>query len=187
MHISPSGDDCKADWWDNYVKILVRYQNNIIASFAGHTHDDVTTTLYIPDATSPTRYRPFRTTFFPGSATPYSPINPGFRIYEIDARTKALVGFSEYYANLTQANIEGKLTWKLEYTTRDDYNMADLSPTSWRTMALRAWANQTMIEAYAAHRGKLQGGACKGDQDCLMNAYCGLWLPPPGQKTVCGL
>lgn len=87
MHIE-AGDNCDTAWWTNYFKIIVRYQNNIIAAFAGHDHADMVHTTFVADMTYPTGFRPMLTTYFAGSVTPYLSNNPGFRVYEVDAKTK---------------------------------------------------------------------------------------------------
>lgn len=82
-----------------------------------------------------TEVEPIITTYFAGSVTPFTNENPGFRVYEIDSvvcfnniillfvhllltvilQTKAIIDYTEYAINLTQANIDGFPAWRPMY------------------------------------------------------------------------
>jgi len=188
-HIAPSVDDCGADWYRNYLKIIDRYKNIILGDFAGHTHDDVFTVSYMVNGTTNTSssVRPVMSTFFAGSCTPYSNENPGFRVLEIDSVTKALIDYTEYYVNLTRANLDGAPTWQMLYKARSAYGLADMSPTSWHKLSLNMGKNQTLLVDYWGRKGKdAYQGTC--DQGCLHDTWCELWNPPADAPfSICGL
>jgi len=183
-HIAPSRGDCGNDWWRNYLRIIDRYKNIILGDFAGHTHDDVFTVTYALNGTS---VRPIVTTYFAGSVTPYSNENPGFRIYEIDSVTKAVIDFTEYAINLTQANLEGTPTWKALYSARSAYSLEDMSPTAWHELSLVMGKNQTLLVDYWGRTGK-DSYASTCDASCLHDVWCALWNPPADSSlSICGL
>eukprot|EP00026_Physarum_polycephalum_P006279 Phypoly_transcript_06321.p1 GENE.Phypoly_transcript_06321~~Phypoly_transcript_06321.p1 ORF type:complete len:568 (+),score=61.40 Phypoly_transcript_06321:78-1781(+) len=184
-HIAPSEADCGADWWRNYLNIVDRYKNIIMGDFAGHTHDDIFTVTY--KLNNNTSVRPIVTTYFAGSVTPYTNENPGFRVYEIDSVTKAVIDYTEYALNLTQANEEGSPTWRPIYSARSAYALADMSPNSWHEASLTMGYDPTMLHQYWARTGKYSyASTC--DASCLRDVWCSLWNPPPDTSVnICGL
>jgi sphingomyelin phosphodiesterase len=184
-HIAPSKDECGVEWWRNYLNIIDRYKNIIMGDFAGHTHDDIFTVSYKLD--NNTSLRPIYTTFFPGSVTPYSDENPGFRVYEIDSVTKAVIDYTQYAINLTRANEIGFPTWQPIYSARSAYSLADMSPPAWHDLSLRMGGNQTLLYQYWARTGKYSfAKSC--DASCMHNLWCALWNPPPDtSRNICGI
>jgi len=185
QHINPSLDDCSSEWFGNYFKIINRYKNNILGYFAGHTHDDIFAVLY--DLASDETVAPVSIAYFAGSVTPYSDENPGFRLFEIDSVTKAVIDYTEYAINLTQANIAGFPTWQPIYSARSAYSLPDMSPSSWHELSLRMGTNETLLYEYWERQGKLaMQGSC--DAECLHGVWCGLWNAPPGAPSpFCGV
>ena len=56
--------------------------------------------------------------------------NPALRSIKYDRTTLELLDISQYYVNLTQANLEGNAQWELEYSFTDSYGVDDVSPES---------------------------------------------------------
>lgn len=184
-HIAPSQADCGTEWWRNYFNIIDRYKNIIMGDFAGHTHDDIFTVTYgINNSTS---LRPIASTYFAGSVTPYTDENPGFRVYEIDSVTKAVIDYTEYAINLTLANSNGVPSWQPIYSARRDYSLPDMSPSSWHDLSVRMGDNQTLLYQYWARTGKYSfASTC--NTGCMHTLWCALWNPPPDSNlTICGL
>jgi len=189
-HIAPSEGDCGTNWWRNYLNIVNRYKNIILGDFAGHTHDDTFTVSYVINGTTNTSSSvvPVVTTFFAGSVTPDTNENPGFRVFEIDSVTKAVLDYTEYYINLTQTNIDGAPSWGILYEARSAYSLPDMSPSSWHQLCLNMGKNQSLLVDYWGRMGKhaFQGGAC--DDSCLQAAWCDLWnAPADAPFSICGL
>jgi len=98
-HIPPGGGSCVSSWAREFKKILhrqacklnnwakksnchifIRFENTISAQFNGHSHSDQFFVYYDPDDLS----RASGTAFIPGSMTPYSHLNPAYRIYTME-------------------------------------------------------------------------------------------------------
>ena len=66
--------------------------------------------------------RATHTAFVAPSLTTYSRINPAYRIYTIDGNypgsSFTVIDEENYWANLTEVNINDKLEFKLEYNKR---------------------------------------------------------------------
>ena len=60
--------------------------------------------------------------FLGPSVTPYSDMNPGYRVYHIDGTrpnsTRAGLYHETFYLNLTDANLTNKPKWLFEYSTK---------------------------------------------------------------------
>lgn len=184
MHIAPSANDCGNDWYRNYLNIVERYKNIIMGHFAGHTHDDIFTVSY---STNGTTLKPIITTYFAGSVTPFTNENPGFRVYEIDSVTKAVIDYTEYAMNLTLANIQGEPTWEPIYSARSAYSLEDMSPEAWRQASLKMGTDQDLLYQYWGRMGKNAFNS-ECSSTCLHDVWCDLWnSPPDATSSICGL
>lgn len=79
----------------------------------------------------------------------YPATNPSVRLLQFDATTLELVDMLTYVADLHAANAAGtELVWKLEYSTKEKFGMADLSPVSFaKAVAVLAADNSTLWDA----------------------------------------
>jgi sphingomyelin phosphodiesterase len=115
-HVGPSS--CLDSWRNNYYRIANRYESTIAGQFFGHTHSDEFHIMY--DIDDPTRA--FSLTYMPGSATTYSFLNPGYRIYEVDgayaSSSYEVLNYRNVYMNLTEANSGLVPVWRDEYTAK---------------------------------------------------------------------
>lgn len=105
-------------WGNNYYRIINRYESTIAGQFFGHSHSDEFELFYdLDDLTRATSIA-----YIPGSATTYSYLNPGYRIYTIDGErnesTWQVLDFRNVYMNLTEANLSLKPVWRDEYTPK---------------------------------------------------------------------
>ncbi|KAF4522138.1 hypothetical protein B566_EDAN012600 [Ephemera danica] len=98
------------------------FENTVMAQFHGHTHNDHFAVYYdladISRATS--------VSFTAGSGTPFTKINPNYRIYVVDADPASyrVLDHETWYYNLTEANLGGQSVppnWQLMYTFNDAY------------------------------------------------------------------
>mmetsp|Transcript_7707 Transcript_7707/g.19458 ORF Transcript_7707/g.19458 Transcript_7707/m.19458 type:complete len:608 (-) Transcript_7707:1788-3611(-) len=167
---------CGADYWRNYWNILHRYENIILANFAGHTHDDRFAVTYAPDADG-AALRPMLATWFAGSVTPDANENPGFRIWEIDAKTKGIIDYQQWALNLTDANLTGEPKWYLEYTARSGYGLPDMSPASWAKLTQQIAGSTGTADLYNLRKGKqFPQPAC--DAKCAYETSCETVIAP---------
>jgi len=54
-------------------------------------------------------------------------INPSFRQYIIDSKTKNVIDYEQYRLNLTDANLKGVAEWTLSHKATELFNVSDLS------------------------------------------------------------
>ncbi|KAF9329014.1 hypothetical protein BGZ91_000740, partial [Linnemannia elongata] len=82
-HVGPSQTDCLQNWSALYYQVIQRYSPHVIAEqFFGHTHYDEFALFY----NSPTKNAAsaISTAWIGPSVTPYTNLNPGFRVYKVD-------------------------------------------------------------------------------------------------------
>eukprot|EP00005_Dracoamoeba_jomungandri_P012013 CAMPEP_0174277712 /NCGR_PEP_ID=MMETSP0439-20130205/61080_1 /TAXON_ID=0 /ORGANISM="Stereomyxa ramosa, Strain Chinc5" /LENGTH=594 /DNA_ID=CAMNT_0015370055 /DNA_START=264 /DNA_END=2048 /DNA_ORIENTATION=+ len=189
-HISPE-PGCIENWYENYYKIIYRYENNILGVFSGHTHVDEFRIQYANESATKKEevetFRPMHVKFFPGSVTSDGYRNPGFRIVEIDNKTKAILEYHEYAMNLTEANILGNPVWKLTYNATSEYSLPDMSPQSWHDLAVRMNTNSTLTTTY--YHNEYKGApTIPCNSSCLHEQVCNTYVPPPGytKDDICG-
>ncbi len=115
-HIAPSS--CLESWKLNYFRIVNRYESTVAGQFFGHSHADELDIFYdMKDST-----RAFSVSYLPGSATTYSFLNPGYRIYEVDGvygnSSFQVLDYRNVYLNLTEANTGLTPIWRDEYSPK---------------------------------------------------------------------
>ncbi|EGC30266.1 hypothetical protein DICPUDRAFT_158024 [Dictyostelium purpureum] len=147
-HIPPGIADCVDIWSEQFFQIVNRYEDTIIASFYGHTHRDEFEIYYTQDENNPNQTRPSSVVYVTPSVTTYQHQNPSFRIYTVDAQTGYVMESSTYHTDLSQANLNDKPTWLLEYNATKAYNMPDLTPTSWHHAVSNMTADSSLFEKY---------------------------------------
>lgn len=79
---------------------------------------------------------------------------PGFRIYNFQAPNYQPIGYTQYFCNLTKWNAPGKSKhpeWEVEYDTKEDYGMLDLSPWSWVQLAQRILEDSIFRQIFFKH------------------------------------
>ncbi|TRY89888.1 hypothetical protein DNTS_034222 [Danionella cerebrum] len=69
--------------------------------------------------------------------------NPSLRAYLYQPDTFALLDILQFYLNLTEANLERRSEWKLEYIMTEAFSIADLQPNSLHQLALRLEQSQS--------------------------------------------
>lgn len=79
-HIPPGNGDCWTIFSREFSKIINRFESTVAAQFYGHTHKDEFKIFY--DLVD--RNRPTNVAFIGPSLTPFTELNPGYRVYTID-------------------------------------------------------------------------------------------------------
>jgi hypothetical protein len=128
-HIPP-GDDCIHAWGERFRSLMDRYQNVVKFGLFGHTHTESFSIVK-----SMVDNKNVGINFICGSLTSMTDYNPSFTLLEIDEETMALHNIKTYYFNLTEANKNGEPKWELLHDYLNDYNMVDLSPDSFASLA----------------------------------------------------
>lgn len=140
-HIPPGSPDCLPIWSHNYYNIVNRFKDTIKAQFFGHTHWDQIEIFY----DEKTKSVPTSIAYVAPSITTYPNMHPGYREYVTDGlyngSTWRVLDHSTYILNLTKANHQPptqETTWDVLYSSKNAYNLTDLSPNSWNEL-VNSW------------------------------------------------
>nr|KAI8736926.1 sphingomyelin phosphodiesterase-like [Biomphalaria glabrata] len=170
-HIPPGIDDCLKIWSWNYYNIISRYQNTIAGQFFGHTHFDSFSVFYDIE----TLKIPISVAYVAPSVTPYTDLNMGYRIYTVDGNYQGssfqVLDHETYFMNLSRANEEGKMTWELEYSAKEAYNMSSVYPKDWDELIKIMSVNNTVLEQYNKYYTKSRNSG-KCDKTCRTLRLC---------------
>jgi len=179
-HIAPDSN-CMTNWFDNFIKIMDRYQDTLINFFAGHTHADCFDVTIVQENNI---IRPVYSTLYAGSITTQDAKNPSFRIIEMDAVTKAVIGYDQYIMNVTDANLTDKPKWVLEYSTKKDYSLGVMSPKNMYDLVNRLKTNGKLLDDYITRLNKnALPFVC--DAKCKRDNYCQLFNSLRSQNIPC--
>lgn len=132
-HIPPGYSDCSKVWSRNFNKIVQRFEYTITAQFFGHTHYDEFKVSYDLDDVT----HPVGVSYISPSVTPWSSLNPGYRIYYVDGdhdtTTRQVIDHETWVMDLQQANLLSldNPTYYQLYSARYAYNMKSLRPADW--------------------------------------------------------
>ncbi|KXN73618.1 sphingomyelin phosphodiesterase [Conidiobolus coronatus NRRL 28638] len=135
-HVPPNGADCLQKFSQTYSKIIKSFAHIITAQFYGHTHWDEFEIFY-SDSNKKTAKNAVSNSFIAPSMTTFTDINPGFRIYEVDANSFYVKDFIQYYANLNEAKTwKNGPEWKELYRPKTAYKVPSakgdyISPSFW--------------------------------------------------------
>lgn len=116
--------------------------------------------------------KPVVVTSVAGSVTTYDFMNPSFMVIDIDAKTMLPVNFHTYYIDIDEANTSGKPDWRELHDYRESYEMADLSPSSFKDLALRIFTDKDLATVFEHHKRRDNKNA-KYNVDQL-KMYCDL-------------
>uniref|UniRef100_A0A7E4V112 Sphingomyelin phosphodiesterase n=1 Tax=Panagrellus redivivus TaxID=6233 RepID=A0A7E4V112_PANRE len=184
----PTGDAyCLQAWANNYYKLVNRFEGTIMAQFYGHTHFDHFYMYF--DEFDPSS-RPTGVAIVGPSVTTYSHVNPAYKIYTIDGdydgSSFTMIDEDTYWANITRANEEDKVTYELEYNRKAAFNMPDLSPASFHDLLMRLTTDDTLLDKYITyyHRNDATLKTC--DKTCRKKFICAAMTGESrAEKTFC--
>ncbi|KAG0296219.1 hypothetical protein BGZ98_001063 [Dissophora globulifera] len=186
-HLSPGMTDCLENWSALYYQVIQRYSPHVVAEqFFGHTHRDEFGLYYGPGGDKNSQ-NAIATAWIGPSVTPYTNLNPGFRVYKVDTQSWNIFDAETYIANLDQApewdTLGSTPNWHLEYSARQAYGafvpVADNAPLSaswWHEVTTVLETNNDAFQQFWTYRGKsakLQGDCAVGS-DCATNIICNL-------------
>ncbi|KAG4072908.1 hypothetical protein HA402_006588 [Bradysia odoriphaga] len=165
----PSGEGgCYNTWAREYRRIVDRFWDTISAQFNGHTHRDEFNVFYARDSPKDA----INVGWNGGSATPYSFVNPNYRIYTVETETYQVIGHETWIYNLTEANLNASSSpnWFREYSFIDAYNVADLSPASLDELMTSFATDPDLISLYWMHKVKMGDPSLEEgcENECLL-------------------
>ncbi|KAF9085424.1 hypothetical protein BGX23_009673 [Mortierella sp. AD031] len=185
-HVGPSQTDCIMNWSSLYYQVVQRYSPHVIAEqFFGHTHYDEFALYYGPGAKN--TQNAISTAWIGPSVTPYTDINPGFRIYKVDTKSWNVFDSETYVADMNQAaqwDATGATpNWHLEYSARKAYGAyvpvapnVPLSASWWHNVTNTLETNPKAFQDYWTFRGKSANRlpACNAANGCTKEIVCNL-------------
>lgn len=155
-HVPPDHRECTEAWLYNYMLLMKRFKETIVAQFYGHTHRDEFRVVYDVDdlpSDNMSSKNPVAFQIICPSITSYSQTNPSYRIYEIDSLTYRVQNHFTYFFNLSDdqlrfssANAQPK--WALEYTARQALNINELTPYTMHELLTRLTNNEEEFNEY---------------------------------------
>ncbi|KAF8926375.1 hypothetical protein BGZ58_011233 [Dissophora ornata] len=185
-HVGPSQTDCIQNWSALYYQVVQRYSPHVIAEqFFGHTHRDEFALYYGPGSKS--SENALATAWIGPSVTPFTDLNPGFRVYKVDTKSWNIFDSQTYVADLSQAaswDASGSSpNWHLEYSAREAYGAyvpiatdAPLSAAWWHNVTTAFQTTDAAFQEYWTYRGKSAGlqGSCASGSACKTEIICDL-------------
>lgn len=142
-HVPPNTSSCTRAWNREYNKLIRQFAHIISGQFNGHTHNDEFTLFYATNKSDAA----VNVAWNGGSGTSFVGLNSNYRLYQIETQTYQVVDHETWIFNLTQANQASHQTpnWFREYTFRDAFGVADLSPASLSTLVTKTFQNDTSL------------------------------------------
>ncbi|VDK44832.1 unnamed protein product [Anisakis simplex] len=181
-HIPPGNSECLEGWARNYYLIVNRFAETIKAQFFGHIHIDSFTVFFEDlndDATLPTNVL-----FASPSVTTFSGLNPAFRIYEVEAGMQyRVVDYSTYFLNLSKTSAKRDPEWELLYTAKTEYNLVDLSPSSWNRLISRIDLEPSIFNKFLKNSVRRDDYTCEGK--CRHELLCALRSGHHNETSLC--
>ncbi|RXN10105.1 acid sphingomyelinase-like phosphodiesterase 3a [Labeo rohita] len=122
---------------EQLVKIFRNYSDVVQGQFYGHTHRDSIMVLLDQQG------KPVNSIFVTPAVTPIKSLlepfsnNPGVRAYLYHPDNYGLLDIWQFYLNLTEANLEQKSEWKLEYIMTEAFDIDDIQPHNLHELALK--------------------------------------------------
>ena len=98
---------------------------------------------FIHDSNGPTG-----TMLIAPSITPQGQNNPSVRVFTYDTNSYELLDYVNYAANLTRANIEGKVTFERLYSAKADLGVRDMSTQSWWQLLQSMQTDDSLFQRY---------------------------------------
>jgi len=146
-HIEPGADELSQTFSYFISNMTDQYQDEIVASFWGHTHNNEFRLFFKEDEIIPTHVAYIAAAMKPGPAN-----MPGFRIYEYNRQSNELLDFYQYFLNLTDVILGGKIEYQFLYSAKQSYGLTDLSAKSWNEMLHEMKNNRTnLVNLYSSH------------------------------------
>lgn len=182
----PSGEgSCFNTWSREYRRIIDRFHNTISGIFVGHTHFDEFNVYY--SKTNPSHA--INVAWNGGSLTPFSFVNPNYRVYHVESQSFQVVDHDTWIYNLTLANInaEDNPVWYKEYSFKGTYELDDLSPASLNKLLHSFAADDQRLKSYWEYKVKSGDPSLKKgcDNDCLVGHLCEMAVTQSNDVNKC--
>lgn len=113
--------------------------------FNGHTHNDELQIFYDETAT-----QPLVVAYNGGSITPYSDINPNYKVYEVDAESSEILNYDSYIYNITEANLtpDQRPVWYKLYNFKEAYPVERMTPQNMDYLVFNMTVDPVLMDQY---------------------------------------
>lgn len=145
-HVPPDNRECTQAWLFNFINIVDRFKDTIVAQFFGHTHRDEWRIIYSlkrqDEAIGIQHIGP--------SITPFTENNPAYRVYHQD-RSGHLIDSETYYFNLTEANESpaSEPNWQYAYSWQTHLNLTQGTGASeWHHYVQKMYEDDELFDSF---------------------------------------
>jgi len=187
-HVPAGNHECLGGWGREYAKIINRFENTVVAQFHGHTHNDHFEVFYDETGT-----RASNIAFITPSVSTYTWLNPGYRLYTIDAGHEAesyrVLDTETFILDLGTANSAGSAQdplWFKLYSGREDLELDSMFPGDMDNL-VRRLANE--VEFYKKWLSYYNKGSVVPDssieKERKWDILCGLLTTSNLDKSKC--
>ncbi|BFY98263.1 hypothetical protein BsWGS_01303 [Bradybaena similaris] len=150
-HMKPSPSQTYPSYADEHNQLVTDFSDVIILQLYGHEHSDTFLLNRDPDnmdrITGVSLTAPSVTTYYGTNIG----VNPSIRVYKIDSKTFKPLDYDQYYINIPESNESGVAEVKKHYTFTEEYQLPDLSPSSFEALSDRIDTNWTDFEKFEAN------------------------------------
>lgn len=172
-------------WSREFRRVVERFHPIISGVFNGHTHKDEFNVFYsMADSKTPIGVQ-----WNGGSLTPYSDVNPNYRVYTVEKKTYQVIEHETYIFKLDEANAtpEKSPTWFLEYDFKKAFGIDDLSPAALDGLLEKFTQQPELLKKYWEFKYKLGTPTlAKGcDNNCLAKELCEAATTQPRDLKRC--
>lgn len=171
--------NCQHEFGVRFRALMERFQNVIRFGIVGHTHEE----SYQLNNSMTNPEKPVMVTSVGGSVTTYDFMNPTFMVIDFDAKTMLPVNMHTYYIDVEDANQAGSPNWKVLHDYIDTYSMKDMSPSSFKDLAVRIFTNKELATQFQYNKRRQNPNApLKVDQLAI---YCDLVTSEMHEANEC--
>ncbi|KAL9652316.1 hypothetical protein ABK040_011974 [Willaertia magna] len=153
--------------------LMQKYGSIIVGQFYGHTHTD-----HFKVFKDSTQQQATSVAFVSPSMTNWEYNHPAVRLIEYNRKTFELENIYTFNTNLDQLDSNGNLVWKLEYDMLSEYQLKDLSPTSFLNLGNnRLFTDKNAWDAFRYHYNAdyyKKGSVCQFGTQCHKNYVCAM-------------
>mmetsp|Transcript_5628 Transcript_5628/g.6362 ORF Transcript_5628/g.6362 Transcript_5628/m.6362 type:complete len:443 (-) Transcript_5628:63-1391(-) len=130
-HMSPGTSDCFSEISSRLRSLFDRFQHIIRLNLFGHTHQEEFEVIRsFEDG------KPIGVNHLAASMTTFTEMNPSFRVITLDKETMLPIKMETHALNIAKANKnDDDAIFKLDHEMIEEYQMEDLSPSSFLKLA----------------------------------------------------
>jgi len=157
-----------------YLQLVQTYSDVIAGQFFGHAHTDSFRIIY-DDYGRPISWillAPAVSPREPGLAEGSGPNNPSIRLVKFDTNSGQVLDYTQYFLNLTEANINGRAEWRVAYNFTRLYGMPDFNSLALHNIASAMLTHPYVFQKYYTVNHMLRDELAFCGSLCRQVHYC---------------